>query len=137
MAIYSVDLDSGRRNTIQTQMVRMIESPDPEHVAIVSSNGVERIRVLDGRRELVVHVISTDTASYSPSGELIGILASPPPPASSPSATQPANDDDDSPDCTGGTFSLKVHKIDTAQNVDIPFPHGFYNEPHFDFSPDG
>ncbi len=136
MAIYSVDLDSGRRNTIQTQMVRMIESPDPEHVAIVSSNGVDRIRVLDGRRELVVHVISTDTASYSPSGELIAILASPPPPASSPSATTSANDDDDSPDCTGGTFSLKVHKIDTAQTFDIPFPHGFDNVLDFAFSPD-
>jgi hypothetical protein len=135
IAIRSVDLDSGRRNTIQTQMIGMIESPDPEHVAIVSSNGVERIRVLDGRRELVVQVISPDTASYSPSGELIGILASPPP-ASSPSAAPSADNDDDSPDCTGGTFSLKVHKIDSAQTFDIPFPDGFDNVLDFAFSPD-
>jgi hypothetical protein len=133
--IRAVDLDSGQRSTFQTQMIRMIESPDPEHVAIVSSNGVERIRVLDGRRELLVQVISTDTASYSPSGELIGILASPPP-ASSPSAAPSADNDDDGPDCTGGTFSLKVHKIDTAQTFDIPFPHGFDNVLDFAFSPD-
>jgi hypothetical protein len=135
MAIRSVDLDSGRRNTIQTQMIRLIESPDPEHVAIVSFNGVERIRILDSRRELVAQVISPDTASYSPSGELVGILASPPP-ASSPSAAPSANNDDDGPDCTGGTFSLKVHKTDTAQTFEIPFPHGFDNVLDFAFSPD-
>jgi hypothetical protein len=135
MTLRTVDLDSGQHNRLQTQMVRMIESPDQEHVAVVTYNGVERIRVTDGRREPIVQVTSTDAASYSPSGELIGILASPPP-ASSPSPAPSANNDDDGPDCTGGTFSLKVHKISTAQTFDIPFPHGFDNVLDFAFSPD-
>jgi hypothetical protein len=135
ITLRTVDLDSGQRNTLQTQTVRMIESPDPEHVAVVTYNGVERIRVSDGRREPVVQVISTDAASYSPSGELIGILASPPP-ASSPSTAPSADNDDDGPDCTGGTFSLKVHKIGSAQTFDIPFPRGFDNVLDYAFSPD-
>ena len=123
-----IDMDSGKRRIV-TGSFSSIIVPDAEHLASVGIEGVQRISIADGRRELVAQVKYANQAAYSRSGALLGILAS------NINESEAAADDDE-PDCTGGTFALFVHTTATKRPVKVPFPKGFDSVLDFAFSPD-
>ncbi len=124
-----LDLDSGRRQIPSTVLSGVTSTLDGEHMLAVGVDGVERVNIGDGRRELVATVKYAASAEYSRSGLLLGILAS------SVKETDAAVDDDE-PDCTGGTFALFVQMTATRQLIQVPFPVGFDSVLDFAFSPD-
>ena len=132
-----VNLDSGARNLIAGSFVGVVASPDPEFVATLGWEGVQRIRVADGRREDVAKIEFGADAAYSRSGKWLGVEATA---VSDPTLTaNGANNaavDDDSPDCTGGSFVLTVFEAASKRQVNVPFPKGFDTVLDFEFSPD-
>jgi hypothetical protein len=130
-----VNLDSGARNLIAGNFVGVVASPDPEYVATVGWEGVQRIRVADGQREDVAKIELAAVAVYSRSGKWLGVEATP---AADPTLTARGNAaiEDDSPDCTGGAFALTVFETATKRPVSVPFPKGFDTVLDFEFSPD-
>ncbi|HEU0370251.1 MAG TPA: hypothetical protein VFR42_13620 [Candidatus Acidoferrum sp.] len=132
-----VNLDSGARNLISGNFVSVVASPDPEYLATVGWEGVQRVHVADGRREDVAKIELAADAAYSQGGKWLGVEATP---ASDPTLTangpNQAASEDDSPDCTGGAFALTVFETATKRAVSVPFPKGFDTVLDFEFSPD-
>jgi hypothetical protein len=132
-----VNLDSGHRTVLAGTFVSVAASPDPAYVTTVGWEGVERVRVADGRREDVMKVEFAAAAAYSQGGRWLGVEATP---LSDPTMTATDRDstaaDDDAPDCTGGSFALTVLEVATKQLVKVPFPKGFDTVHDFEFSPD-
>jgi len=133
--IRTVDFDSGKRMLLPGNFTTLTESPDPDYVVEVTAAGIQRIRLADGKSELLAAAEFATDASFSPSGQLLGFLA-PPPPAKNVSASANAQVEDDSPDCTGGTSILKVQQRGKPGLMEIPFPKGFDSVLDFSFSPD-
>jgi len=135
--IRAVNLDSEARNLIAGNFVGVVASPDPEYVATLGWEGVQRIRVVDGRREDVAKIEYGAEAAYSRSGKWLGVEATP---AADPTLTANASNnaagEDDSPDCTGGSLALTVFDTATKRPVSVPFPKGFDTVRDFEFSPD-
>jgi hypothetical protein len=131
------NLDSGARNLISGNFVSVVASPDPEYLATVGWEGVQRVHVADGRREDVAKIELAADAAYSQGGKWLGVEATP---ASDPTLTEngpnQAASEDDSPDCTGGAFALTVFETATKRPVSVPFPKGFDTVLDFEFSPD-
>ena len=135
--IRMVNLDSGAPNRIAGSFVGVVASPDPEYVATLGWEGIQRFRVADGRREDVAKVEYGADAAYSRSGKWLGVEATPV--ADPTPAANGANNDaseDDSPDCTGGSLALTVFETATKRAVSVPFPKGFDTVRDFEFSPD-
>lgn len=136
----AMDLDSEQRMTFPGSFVELVPSPDPKYVAAVSSNGVVRFRLSDGKQETVAAAEFPGQASYSRSGAYLGVtVASFTAAESAAEATgqsSPAAVDDDSPDCTGGAFALLIKRANTDQMARLPFPKGFDTVLDFAFSPD-
>ena len=155
----AINLDSGSRKIFTDNFVSLLASPDPGYVAAVATEGVVRFRLSDGARELVAPATYPAEASYSQSGALLGILVSAPgrietasvpaapatnsnspkaatasPAPAAPPAAPPA--DDDTPDCTGGSFALIVHRASTGKLVTIPMPKEYDSVLDFAFSAD-
>ena len=132
-----VNLDSGARNLISGNFASVVASPDPEYLATVGWEGVQRIHIADGRREDVAKIELAADAAYSQGGKWLGVVATP---ASDPTLTangpNQAASEDDSPDCTGGAFALTVFETATKRPVSVPFPIGFDTVLDFEFSPD-
>jgi hypothetical protein len=132
-----VNLVSGARNLIAGDFVGVVASPDPEYVVTVGWEGVQRVRVVDGRREDVAKIELAADAAYSRSGKWLGVEATP---AADPTLTangwNNAAIEDDSPDCTGGAFALTVFETATKRPVSVGFPKGFDTVLDFEFSPD-
>ena len=132
-----VNLDSGARNLISGNFASVVASPDPEYLATVGWEGVQRIHIADGRREDVAKIELAADAAYSQGGKWLGVEATP---ASDPTLTangpNQAASEDDSPDCTGGAFALTVFETATKRPVSVPFPIGFDTVLDFEFSPD-
>jgi hypothetical protein len=132
-----VNLDSGARNLILGNFVGVVASPDPEYLVTVGWEGVQRVRLADGRREDVAKIELAADAAYSRSGKWLGVEATP---ASDPTLTangpNKVASEDDSPDCTGGAFALTVFETATKRPVSVPFPKGFDTVLDFEFSPD-
>jgi len=132
-----VNLDSGARNLIAGNFVGVVASPDPEYLVTMGWEGVERVRVADGRREDVAKIEFAADAAYSRSGKWLGVEATP---AADPTLTangsSNAAGEDDSPDCTGGSFALTVFETATKRPLSVPFPKGFDTVLDFEFSPD-
>lgn len=124
-----IDLDSGTRQTLAAVSRVVASGPDSELILTIDRDGVERVNFADGRRELVAAVKNADSAEYSRSGLMLGILASTINEAS-------ASADDNEPDCTGGTFALYVQLTATKQLLDVPFPKGFDSVLDYEFSDD-
>ena len=137
--IRAIDVDSGQRKLFSGSFVALVASPDPEHVVAVAGDGVERLAIADGKREVLATVKYASAAKYSHSGKRLGILANAPAAEAPAAATGNAPDssaDDDGPDCTGGAFFLIVQDAATNQLLDVPFPKGFDTVLDFSFSPD-
>jgi len=132
-----VNLDSRARNLIAGNFVGVVASPDPEFLVTVGWEGVQRVRVADGRREDVANIEFAAAAAYSRSGKWLGVEATP---AADPTLTANGSNnaagEDDSPDCTGGSFALTVFETATKRPVSLPFPKGFDTVLDFEFSPD-
>ena len=132
-----VNLDSGARNLIAGNFVGVVASPDPDYVVTLGWEGVQRVRVADGRREDVAKIEFAADAAYSRGGKWLGVEATP---AADPTLTANASNnaasEDDSPDCTGGAFALTVFETATRRPVSVPFPKGFDTVLDFEFSPD-
>ena len=127
-----IDLDSGKRRMVPGQFTTLTESPNPNYAVAVTANGVQRITLADGKSETLAAAEYGTDASFSPSGELLGLLV-PPPPA--PTSANAQKEEDDSPDCTGGTSFLKVQHRGKAGLMEVPFPKGFDSVLDFAFSP--
>jgi len=132
-----VNLDSGHRSVIAGRFVSVVASPDPAYVTTVGWEGVQRVRVEDGRSEDVMKLEFAVAAAYSQGGRWLGVKATP---LSDPTMTATDRDstlaDDDAPDCTGGSFALTVLEVATKQLLKVPFPKGFDTVHDFEFSPD-
>jgi len=122
-----LDIDSGKRSLVDRGVTRILGAPDPAHLLAMAANAVERIRVSDGKHEVLAIANSPTDAQYSPSGALLGILV--------PGPGGRETVDDDTPDCTGGNFALIVQKTATKHLLEIPFPEAFDNVLDFSFSP--
>jgi len=130
-----IDFDSGKRSLLAGHFTTLTESPDPDYAVAVTPTGVQKIRLADGKPEMLAAAeFATDT-SFSRSGQLLGFLV-PPPSAKSGPAGANAQAEDDSPDCTGGTSILKVQEKGKARLLTVPFPRGFDSVLDFSFSPD-
>ena len=132
-----VNLDSGARNRIAGSFVGVVASPDPEYLATLGWEGMQRFRVADGRREDVAKIEYGADAAYSRSGKWLGVEATAigdPTPAAN--GTNNDANDDDSPDCTGAALALTVFETVTKRAVSVPFPKGFDTVRDFEFSPD-
>jgi hypothetical protein len=137
--IRTIDLDSGKRQILPGSFVSLVSSPDSEHITAVTAEGVERLALAGGQREILAKMQYPVTAEYSQTGALLGILSNEPAAAAS---VQPASNaaaessaDDDTPDCTGGAFYLLLQDTRTKRLIDIPFPKGFDTALDFSFSP--
>jgi hypothetical protein len=132
-----VNLDTGARNLIAGDFVGVVASPDPDYVVTLGWEGVQRIRIVDERREDVAKIELAAEATYSRSGKWLGVEATP---AADPTLTANASNnaasEDDSPDCTGGAFALTVFETATKRSLSVPFPKGFDTVLDFEFSPD-
>jgi dipeptidyl aminopeptidase/acylaminoacyl peptidase len=95
------------------------------------AEGIERVNLVDGRKDLIAKVKYADSLQYSNSGKLLGILAAII--EDSPAASEA---DADEPDCRGGIFALYVQQADTKPLLRIPFPKGFESVLDYAFSPD-
>jgi hypothetical protein len=133
--IRAIDFDSGKRSLLPGHFTTLTESPDPDYLVEVTLAGVQRIRLADGKSEVLAAAEFATDASFSPSGQLLGFLV-PPPPAKNAPASANAQAEDDSPDCTGGTSILKVQQKGKPGLLEIPFPKGFDSALDFAFSPD-
>lgn len=130
-----VNLDSGQRSVIAGTFVSVVASPDPAYLTTVGWEGVQRVRVADGKREELMKLEYSVEAAYSAKGRWLGVKATP---LSDPTmtATDSNATDDDSPDCTGGSFALTMLEVGTKRLVKVPFPKGFDTVHDFEFSPD-
>lgn len=137
-----VDVDTGKRIVAPGAFTGIFASPARAYVGAMSFDGIERVNLIDGQRELVVPAKYLQNAAYSPDGTFIGIQASEPsallaltpdkwpkPPA--------ASDQDEEPDCGGGASYLILWNAATKRLTDVPFPKGFDSIVEFEFSPDG
>lgn len=131
--IRMIDLDSGKRRIVQGLFTTLTESPNPNYIVAVAANGVQRIALADAKSEIIAAAQYGTDASFSRSGELLGILVPPSPP---PVSAETQKEEDDSPDCTGGTSILKVKQIGKPGILEVPFPKGFDSVLDFAFSPD-
>lgn len=129
-----IDMDSGRRTMLTGSFLAIVPSPDADFVVGVAPEGVERIRLSDGHKEIIAAVVSAVEAAYSPSGALLGVMASPPPDPNA--AASASSAEDDTPDCTGASFDLLLQRSASKHLVKVPFPDGFDNVLDFEFSPD-
>jgi dipeptidyl aminopeptidase/acylaminoacyl peptidase len=120
-----VDMQSGKRSIVNATFSAIVPSPDTEHIVVVTWQGVERIRIADGQRAIIVAADFVNEAAYSRSGALLGMLVS---------QASTTTTDDNEPDCTGGTSALLIEGA--QQPLKIPFPPGFDNVLDFAFSPD-
>jgi hypothetical protein len=109
-----VDLRSGARHVLTGIFGTPAASSDPEYFIGVNAEGVNRIRVADGQRDLMSGIRDAADNADSASGKWLGLLAS------QPSANATASDDE--PDCTGATFSLTLQKTGTKQAIKCRFP---------------
>ena len=122
-----VDMRSGARHVITGIFGTLAASPDPDYLIGVNAEGVHRIKIADGRQDLIAALEDAADGAYSPRGTWLGVLASQP-------STSTATDDE--PDCTGGTFALILQKAAAKQVIKVPFPPGFDSVLDFAFAPD-
>ena len=138
--IHAIDLDTGKRRVFTGRFVAAASSRDPEHVVALTPDGVERLAMSGGQRELLAKLKYPASVESSHSGALLGILADAPASEANLAPDAKASSDpaaeDDGPDCTGAAFFLVVHDTLTKQLLDVPFPKGFDTVVDFSFSPD-
>lgn len=140
--IRTIDLDTGRHGIFAGSFTGLVASPDPEYVVMFGADGLERRRVADGHREVILRTIYIFHASYSHSGTFLGILASMPGkflaslPDVAPTGAANPGSDDDALDCRGAFLHLILQTPGTKQLVDVRFPEGFDTVLDFEFSPD-
>jgi Tol biopolymer transport system component len=125
--LHIIDLSSGTRHLVNGIFGTLAPGPDPKYFIAVNAEGVYRINIADGQRNLISAFEGAADGAYSPHGTWLGVLVSQP---SNSTAT------DDEPDCTGGTFALVLQKVGTKQVVKAPFPPSFDSVLDFAFSPD-
>jgi hypothetical protein len=123
-----LEMHTGTRHVITGIFGTLAASPDPEYLISLNSEGVRRLKIADGQRDVIAVVEDAAEGAYSPSGTWLGVLASQP--------NTNAGSDDDEPDCTGGTFALSLLKTGAKQLIKVPFPQGFDSVLDFAFSPD-
>jgi len=128
-----IDVDSGKGRIVQGRFTTLTESPNPNYVVAVTPTGVQRIALADGSFEILAAADNGTDASFSRSGELLGVLV---PPPSAPASDHAQKEEDDSPDCAGGTSILKVQRRGKPGLLEVPFPKGFDSVLDFAFSPD-
>jgi hypothetical protein len=135
--IRAIDLDTGSRNSFQESFRAIVAYPDPEYIAFIGAFGIERFRLSDGHRELIIPAKFADRAAYSRSGALLAILSNTTSKFldSSPVAAATTSDDD-GPDCTGGALYLILQFKGAKQLVDVLFPEKFDTVLDFEISPD-
>jgi len=133
--IRTVDFDSGKRSLLAGHFTTLTDSPDSDYLLSVTTTGVHKIRLADGKSEMLAAAEFATDASLSRSGQLLGFLV-PPPPKNVPASANAQAEEEDSPDCTGGTSILKVQQKGRPGLLDVPFPKGFDSVLDFAFSPD-
>jgi hypothetical protein len=69
------DLDTGKHSILGDSSSRIVSVPDSEHIIVIGREGVERVSLVDGRRETTANLKNAESALYSRSGTWLGILS--------------------------------------------------------------